>query len=381
MSKVFVRLLASSWLLASVHAFSQQSLFQSASGDSTVFLPNTSGVLSYNLGSDQARFDFNYDFFDRKAGTSPWSLGGGLGGTVKKGTGTIVNKSAPANGGFGEFGAAWRFSGAKDAQEKKERLNACVRASADPNDGESVKPGSASQKRLSALCHAQNGQYLLGQFHYGYSDFNNLMSAALPLANPTKITFGEYKGTVALNMLRTTNVADWRIGVAYVLGSANNISDLKAQSYQSQTISTTATGQNVLSSSSKDVYVGQYKTHTQHDINADVVFQPSFIKHQFAVDALLRSDFGGGTGVRYASPGLGVFFSPRASLLFLLPASRIHIVQAITNWRYRPAGVLAESLANSKFASDLTRRPRSHLGPCPASAKSDASHVAPDDRY
>ncbi|KAA6459566.1 hypothetical protein DYQ86_15700 [Acidobacteria bacterium AB60] len=303
MSKMLFRLFSLALLPAFMQAFAQQSLFQSASGDNTIFLPTTTGVLSYNLGTDQARFDFNYDFFAPRAATSPWSFGGGGGGTVKKGTGTIVNKSAPANGAFGEVGVALRFS-----RNNEDQLNECVKASADPNGGESIKPGSPSLIRLKTICHAKNGQFLLGQFHYGYSEFYNLVSTKLPLPDPTKVTFSEYRGTIALNLLRTTIPADWRIGTAYVLGSANNLSDLKQQSYQSQVISSTSSGQAVLSSSPKDVYVGAYSTHTGQQINVDVVFQPTLLKHQFAADGLFRSDLGGGPKVRYASPGLGIFF-------------------------------------------------------------------------
>jgi hypothetical protein len=166
----------------------------------------------------------------------------------------------------------------------------------------SVQPGDPHH------CHARNGQFFVGQFHYGRTQFYNLGSATAPVPSPTQINFNQFQGTAALNMLRTNDWFDLRVGAAYVTGTSNNLADLTQETYQPQVTTTTSTGQSILSGASKSVYVGAYKTHIAQDVNVDFVVQPNATKGQVAFDAMLRSDFGGGSGVRYASPGIGAFF-------------------------------------------------------------------------
>jgi hypothetical protein len=281
-------------------AIAQQSLFDSASGDSTIYLPQTAGVLSYNLGSDQARFDLQHDMAPngKGDGKSPLlSIGGGIGATIKSGSGNVINKSAPANGGFAEGGVAIRFA-------RQQELAGCVQGSLATNGGHSVQPGQGNPQ----ACHQRNGQFLLTQFHYGRSQFYSLASASTPVPSPTTIVFDQYRGTLAYNRLWTETSLDIRLGLAYVTGTANNLSSLTAETYQPQTITSSSSGQSVLSPSSESVYVGAYKTHIAQQIHADAVFQPAMLDYHFAIDLLFRSDLAGGTGVRYESPGVGVYF-------------------------------------------------------------------------
>jgi len=276
-----------------VRATAQQSLFQSASGDSAIYLRNTGGALSYNLASDAARFDMLWDRGNQSA------FGGGVGGTVKNGGGAIINKSAPATGAFGEGGWMWRFK-----EENKDKIVTCIHEAQKQKPDGSVQPGQGDIKS----CHESNAQLVMFQFHYGRTQFYNLSNSTPPVPAPTKLDFDEFRGTVAANFLRNYGWGDTRYGIAYVTGTSNNLADLTQDTYQAQVTTTTTTGESLLNPSSESVYVGAYKTHIAQEINADVVLQPNKLVNEFALDLMLRSDMGGGPGVRYASPGIGVYF-------------------------------------------------------------------------
>ena len=275
-------------------AVAQQSLFQSSNTDTAIFLPGGAGVASYNLGSDTARFDF-----ERDTGGN-YAFGGGIGGTVKAGTGSLINSSSPANGGFAEGGGIIRFPPKLPRQ--------CTVVKDDDPDLTVV-----GARKLPAACDRTFFRYLVLQFHYGRSEFYNLPSSSALLVTPAKIDFDNLRGTAAFNFLLNRKTATFHLGAAYVPQSANNQSDLKQQTYQTETIITSSGTQTTLSQQPKSVYVGDYKTHLGHMLNGDFVVQPKAFAYQLGFDVMFRSDLGGGPGVRFYSPGLGAYFFKKGS--------------------------------------------------------------------
>lgn len=288
--------------LAMSTASGQQGLFQSASGDSSLYLSGQSGVVSYNLGSSAARFDFLRD-----TGGS-FAFGGGAGGTVKADAATLINKNSPAPGGFVEGGLmTLRRSLERGGGSTN---NPC--SFVNNNDPDITQSGPV--RTTAGDCTPNNYlQYVVFQFHYGRSQFYTLPSASEPVPIPTQVNFNQLRGTIAYNGLYKTDPIDLRFGVAYVPGSSNNISDLTQETYQQQVITPGKGGQSILSPSSKTVYVGAYKGYTSQGINADLVFQPSWSHYELGVDVLLRSDLGGGETIRYGSPGIGLYFFKKGS--------------------------------------------------------------------
>lgn len=277
-------------------AHAQQNVFQSASSDSSIFLSAGAGVASYNLGDSTARFDLLHD-----SGGSI-AFGGGAGGTIKASAANVLNKNAPAPGGFVEGGVVLRPPrNNKDAEGKP-----CWYVENNAPDLSKTGPTATTRGKCSDKRYLQYG---IVQFRYGRTQFYTLPAASLPLASPTQVNFNQFRGTLAYNSLLKTQSVDYRFGLAYVPGSANNLTNLTEETYQSQVISSTSTGQSTLTPASNTVYVGSYQTHVAEGVNADFVIQPGGVLHyELGLDILLRSDLGGGAGTRYANPGLGLYF-------------------------------------------------------------------------
>jgi hypothetical protein len=305
-------LIATSWALAGALVCSaQQSLFQTSDGDSSIFLSGGVGVASYNFGSSTARFDLARDpgSMGNRHDLTAWGVGAG--GTVKSGSASWLNNNSPAPGGFAE--GAWFLKQLK-AKNAGDGIEQCANL---------LNPKNAGPASVQSQC-GKNGQSpkargglvadeLVFQFHYERTQFYLLSSATTPTPPPTKTNFDQFRSTVAYNQTYTAPLIDIRLGLAYTPGTQNNLSQLTQETYQSQSITSTSSGQTILSPPSKTVYVGNYQAFFSHPVNFDAVFQPKALNYYVGFDLLERSELGGGSSNRYVSPGIGMFFFKKGS--------------------------------------------------------------------
>ena len=286
----------------------QQNVFESGNGDGSLFLSGRASVVSYNLGDSTARLGYVHD-----AGQQNYfhhlAYGLGAGGTVDNKLAALINKNSPAPGGFAEGALLFKTLFAKPAgqgiPQSDTVLNPAPPKCATPPCPTAPPPPPAhTYDRDTGL--STDG--LILQFHYARTQFYLLPTAATPIATPAKTNFDQFRATIAYNQLRHYANGDWTIGLAAQPGTANNLSTLTQDTYQTQVVTTTSSTQSILASKSQTVYVGAYSTYLSFPINADLVFQPKLFNFLIGFDALLRSELGGGPTNRFASPGVGAYF-------------------------------------------------------------------------
>ena len=297
-------------VLSAPAIIAQQSLFQTSTGDSSIFLSGRAGLASYNLGDSTARFDLARD--PGNSGHKAYlAWGAGAGGTVKASAASVLNQNAPAPGGFVEgslfikqLAADFAGDGIKQCDTE---LNPDPKKHRDEGPAEVQRDcgGQTGTKTSSRILQAD---FLAVQFRYGRTQFYLLPSATPPVPAPTQTNFDQFTATIAYNSTYTFQPVDIRLGLAYGPGTANNLASLTQETYQSQVTTTSGSGQSILNAPSKSVYVGAYQSFTSHPINFDLVLQPKTFGYLVGVDVLARSELGGGSKNRYLSPGVGLFF-------------------------------------------------------------------------
>jgi hypothetical protein len=276
-------------MLFDISAAAQQSLFESSSGETAIFLSSQpapgklspsggdAGVVLYNMAASTVRFGYLHE----RSGSRPLGLGGELSGTLKDGSSTILHNNATAPG------ASIRVALTKS-------LTAI----------DASKVTKTGDFKCSLCAH-----WLVAQFRVDVSQFYTVPSSAPPFPMPKKRTFNGIQGKIGYNQLWKSSHADWLLGATIGIGRQNNTDALKSAQFTDNMITNTSTDQLILNQGSKTTYIGKYDEYIGAPINADAIVFPGALRGMVGFDLFVRSNVA--TADRYGSPGLGVFVAKK----------------------------------------------------------------------
>jgi hypothetical protein len=264
-------------------ATAQQSLYQSTSGDSAIFLNGEAGVLLFNLGASKGTLGYQHQV----SGTG-WGFGGDLTGAAQGGVVSLIKNSIPQTslGGDIVFNKSSLFY------------------KPPPPPG----PGSGTDLPCT-FC----GDWLVLDFGYQRAQLYNISSLTPPVPSPQQHNFDGYTGTLAYNQLRKKKSGpmsgDYLLGLSAGISRANDTSSLTTTvQFGSQQPLASASGPPlVVSGTTKSAYVGAYEKYIGVPVNADAIWYPDALKGRFGLDLFERSN--AGQAYRFISPGFGLFIA------------------------------------------------------------------------
>jgi hypothetical protein len=262
----------------------QQSLFQSSSGDTAIFLSGQqNGVLLFNLATSKATVGYLHEL----SGSS-WGFGGDLTGVAQGGVVSLVKNGVPQSSVGGDFTV------------NKQRLFW--------KPPPLPQPGS-SQKVACTFC----SDWLFIQFAYQRSNLYTLPTLTPPVQAPLKHGFDGYTGRVAYNSLLKSTArvfaGDYLLG-ASLGGSRTNNTNTPTTLSTVQVSNQVLTGNLLVTKNSKSAYVGAYIKYISVPLNADAIWYPDRARGYLGLDLFERSNIG--QAPRYVSPGFGVFFNSKS---------------------------------------------------------------------
>ncbi len=276
-------------LLLGVCAEAQQSLFESSSGETAIFLSSEpapgklsqsggdAGVILYNMAASTVRFGYLH----QRSGPRPLGLGGEISGTLKDGSSTILHNNATAPGASIRAGLTKSLTTVDASKVTKTGEFKC------------------------SLC----AHWLVAQLRVDVSQFYTVPSSVPPFPTPQKRTFTGVQSKVGYNQLWKSSYADWLLGTTIGIGRLNNTDSLKSAQFTDNVITNTSTDQLILNQGSKTTYIGKYNQGVGIPVNADAILFPGALRGMVGVDIFLRSNVGAVD--RYASPGLGIFVAKK----------------------------------------------------------------------
>jgi len=262
-------------------AGAQQSLFEGANGDTSVFLEQVGGVALANIGKSNVRLGYLHDIT-----TNKWAYGLDVIANITDTTATVLNNNAQAAGAGIHASAIRRGLFAK-------RL-----------DAGKLGPNSGTKAECS---HGLCSDWLVFQGRYDRTQFNTLQNTTPPLQNSVKRSFNGYSGRLAYNQLRKTAKNDFLLGISIGLGQFNNLDSLTTTQFTTNTITTVGSTQYISSQGAKTTYVGAYQVYTGVPINADAIWYPGVLGGAVAFDLFVRSNVV--PTDRFGSPGIGLFLN------------------------------------------------------------------------
>lgn len=266
----------------------QQSLFQSTSGDTSIFLDGReNGTVLFNFGASKATFGYLHEFSGRS-----WGFGGDLIGAAQGGVVSLVKNGVPQESLGGDLS-----------------FHKSVIFSNPPKASEVTKSGSFS----CTFC----SDWLTIQAGYQRSQLNTVPSLTTPIPLPQQHGFDAYTAQIAYDQLwksvHSLLAGDYLLGVSLGVSRTNNTTTptpLPTVQVSSQIVTATGpTQQQTVSQSTKTVYVGDYTKYIGAPVNADAIWYPMDLKGHIGFDLFERSNIG--EAFRYVSPGVGIFVSTK----------------------------------------------------------------------
>jgi len=272
-------------------AYGQQSLFESSSGDTSIFLTGLSGtgsvaplkggsyagVVLYNTSNSTLKLGYLHDIT-----TQPYAWGFDVSGPLTDSSASIWQGNTGAPGVSIRTGSVWKLTHL---------------------DASKLDASSGNTYRCSTLC----SQWLVAQLRYNHATFYTLPSSTPPFPSPVKRSFDGVEGHVGYNLLSKIGGADWLIGALLGIGRSNNTDSLTATKLTDNKITVIGTDQYILANASKNAFIGNYQEYLSVPLNVDVIAFPHSLRGMVGVDIFLRSNLSSTN--RYGSPGAGVFIS------------------------------------------------------------------------
>jgi hypothetical protein len=292
--KVSLALIGVIW--SATQGYGQQSLYQDASGGTSIYLSNQEGVASFNFGNSKAQVGYSRSVTEN----DDWRLGLDVYATGQNGFASIIKNGLPQTGVGGDIVLTWTPS-LQDTGSLPE-----------PN-----RPGLSNI--LCTLC----GYWVPINFTYQRSNFDAITSTVQPLRPPQNHNFDSYALRVGINALAKSKSSDFLLGMVVGVERRNNTDTLKTATISTDFVQALQNAQELtLSQNSKAVYVGPYVKYIAVPINVDVIWypltnrlttpttrnpQPNASKNHFAIDFFERSNVG--QTARYIAPGIGLFIT------------------------------------------------------------------------
>ncbi|MDP9053067.1 MAG: hypothetical protein M3N93_02000 [Acidobacteriota bacterium] len=287
-----MRKLAIGLIFASAPLFAQQSLYQDASGGTSIYLSDQAGIASFNFGNSKVQAGIRKSI-DRE---DNWRLGAEIFATAQNGIAGIIRNGIPQTGVGGDVVLTWA-----------------------PSNQSGKLPGPANPGVGTIPCRLC-GYWAPIDFSYQRSTLNTLPAATPPLTVQNH-NFDQYALRIGLNALIKTSRSDFLLGLIAGAERRNNTDDLKTVQVSTEILQTLQNSQvTTLSQNPKSAYLGPYVKYIAAPVNFDAIWypftnrlikptsqdpQPNAGKNHFAIDIFERSNVG--QRDRYIAPGLGVF--------------------------------------------------------------------------
>lgn len=267
-------------ILSSI-GLAQQSLFESQTGDTSIFLNGTAGVISANIGKSAVRFGYLHQPTGQRDG---WGFD--LAGTLQGDTATLLRTNRPAPG-----------AEIRTAYIRRNLVSSAPKATDVPKNAGSVEP----------CPHGLCDDWLVIQGGYKRARFYTIDTGVDPLPQPVKRDFDGWVARVAYNQLRKTARNDFLLGVSAGIARADNTDNLSTVQVTDQIVSSANGIERLSASNAVTAYTGVYRTYIGVPISADAIWFPGVFTGRVGIDIFLRADIGQAN--RYGSPGIGLFFS------------------------------------------------------------------------
>jgi len=252
----------------------QTSAYQSADGNTSIYLGNAKGNAIFNVSNTQ--FDLGY----LHEGTGKtWMYGFDVTGKPSSDFSTLFEKgkTPPAAGGSASFGYHKPFSKDLDTQAKDK------------------KNGHADRFK---------DDWALLKVTYTRSAFE---TAANSTTEPEKRTFDGYSALAAYNALVDAAGASVILGAAAGVQRENNRSQLKAATISIPlAVSAAGIAPFTVTQQASSGYFGNYRTAFGSPIYTDAIWVPKAL-HWIDFDAFTRSDIAHAN--RYFEGGIGIFLA------------------------------------------------------------------------
>ncbi len=270
----------------------QQSLFQDAKGDTSIYLGDERGVAAVNFGASKisAGWTRNLNRIDS------WRFGFEITGTAQSGVASVVKNGAAQTGMGGDINFIWL----------------------------PFHPTPPAAPGTSAIPCSYCGHWVVFDFGYLRSSLDTV-SGAQPLQAPQNHNFDSYTGRVAFNTLIKTESSDFLLGLVAGVSRQNNTDELKTVQVSTDVIQLLQNNQELtLVQNSKAAYLGNYVKYIGVPINADLIWypwtnkltpstpgnpQPNSTKVRFGFDLFERANVGELSAYRYIAPGIGAFIT------------------------------------------------------------------------
>jgi hypothetical protein len=250
-------------------AWAQKSSFQSADGETSIFIPS-GGLVAFNITDTSLSAGYR-----RRVSDSPWMWGLAVDARVSSNVADFFHKGRPAPGAGGSvsFGRHEVFSKNIDTQTGAEKLR---------------------------------DDWIVLDVSYHRSTFQQQQISGLD-PGPRQRNFDQYGGLVTYNALINTAPAGVLFGVSAGLERRNNLEDLTQVQFAEQITSKFNGGTTTIVQSVNDGYYGDYLERVAVPMNTDLVVLPKALKSRYGFDLFTRSEINGDN--KRIEPGLGVFLT------------------------------------------------------------------------